>query len=355
MKKVLILKTDGIGDLVLAVSGIRLLAEKFGEEKLIIAVLAVVAPLVRMQFPKAQVLAMPLLAKRKVLNLFVANFFRALPAWGTILRERFSVAVSFRHHRNYLQSFLLFSAGAKELVLSENMLSRGKKNTRDWVERGLAFFWRTPFVGYPAEGRLPLDLEANRRIVSVVLDREVTEAEILPRLEARSAEDADAILLSPLSSTAIKDYPLASWMRVFERLPGEWRAKKICLAGVGSQRVELEKYRKGLEELGYGKVKILETADVAELVEAVAGCGLTLTVDTASAHIACALGRAAVIVFSGLHRGVYGPWVRSERQVWLEAPEVEAGGVVRKKSHWHKAIEPSLVAEEILRVTNGKP
>ncbi len=338
----------------MAVSAIRLLAEKFGEEKLVIAVLSAVAPLARMQFPAAKVLAMPLLSKRRVLNLFAANALRAFPAWLTILREKFSVAVSFRHHRNYLQSFLLFTSGAGELFLTDNMLSHDKKNTRDRVESFLSFLKKNDFVAYPETAILPLDLEANRRVVSSVLGREVLVEEILPKIETRAGKRDGSILFSPLSSTPIKDYPLGSWMRVFGALPEGWKSRPIWLVGSPAQREELGRYLAGLREKGFRESAILETADVAELAGAIAGASLTLTVDTASAHIACACGNAAVILFSGLHRGVYGPWTKNERQVWIEAAEEKPGEGARKKSHWHKAISPDFVASEILRVAGGE-
>jgi len=67
-------------------------------------------------------------------------------------------------------------------------------------------------------------------------------------------------------------------------------------------------------------------------------------VDTAAAHMACALNCPAIILFSGLHRGIYAPWATSSRQVWLEADPPAPGEPPRKKSHWFKGIAADRVA-----------
>ena len=43
---------------------------------------------------------------------------------------------------------------------------------------------------------------------------------------------------------------------------------------------------------------------------------MVMTVDTAAAHFAAGLDRLCVILFSGLHQGMFAPWQRSTRQRW---------------------------------------
>jgi ADP-heptose:LPS heptosyltransferase len=51
--RVFILKPDAIGDFILASGCIRLIAREAGEENVVLAVRADVAPLAKSQFPKA--------------------------------------------------------------------------------------------------------------------------------------------------------------------------------------------------------------------------------------------------------------------------------------------------------------
>jgi ADP-heptose:LPS heptosyltransferase len=59
---------------------------------------------------------------------------------------------------------------------------------------------------------------------------------------------------------------------------------------------------------------------VVEFAEAVGRAELVLTVETATAHLAAALDRPAIVLIGGGHFGQFGPWRRSARQVWLTHP-----------------------------------
>lgn len=350
-KKLFLLKTDGIGDFVLASGAIRKLAAEYGEKNLVIAVLPAVAPLAQTEFPLAEIVELDLLNKRKVLNLFLANLFRVAAPWMRLLRMRFDAVLSLRHQRKYVLSFLLFSLRTKRLLLMENTFSSGKKNTRDFVEHFLSFVRRVRFGRYPeGEEFVPLELEAHRRLVSELLGVRVLRREILPSLSVRTREDSH-VLLCPASSMAGKDYPVDRWLRVFSQLPPGWKNKEIRLVGSSSQVPELQTYQRALVDAGFTAASVHQTPGLKEFVEEIACAGLVLTVDTAAAHIACALDKRTVIIFSGLHRGAYAPWTRSTRQSWIEpgpAPLPGDGPEPGSKSRWHHRISSRSVLETIL-------
>ncbi|HEU4678283.1 MAG TPA: hypothetical protein VFS35_02105, partial [Terrimicrobiaceae bacterium] len=122
--RLFIFKPDGIGDFILVTGAVRLLAAAFGEANLLICVRSVIAPLARSQFPQAVILELPTAVERKVVNLFVRNFFYCLPVWFTLRRTRVDAAVCFRSMRNYLETFLFYSAKAKRFFACENILLR---------------------------------------------------------------------------------------------------------------------------------------------------------------------------------------------------------------------------------------
>ena len=81
--RLFIFKPDGIGDFILVTGAVRLLAASLAKQNLLICVRSVIAPLARSQFPQAIVIELPTAVERKMVNLFVRNFFYCLPLWFT--------------------------------------------------------------------------------------------------------------------------------------------------------------------------------------------------------------------------------------------------------------------------------
>jgi ADP-heptose:LPS heptosyltransferase len=340
-----ILKPDGIGDFVLASGAIRRVAGEFGEEELVLAVLPLVAPLAAMQFPRATVVDLRLLARRRKLNLFLANLLRVAPHWAWLLGRRFDAAISLRHARPYLHSFLLASLRARRLVVVRNQLAAHGEAARSTVE---ALLWRLRRVRplpYPAGIEfVPLEIEAHRRVIGSLIGQPVTWPEVRPVLRATPRGGAD-ILLCPASSKRAKDFPPERWAEVFQNLPPAWRGRRILLAGGPGQEPVLAEFEAALRPGGFAHATTATPMSLPDFTGLVAGASLVLTVDTAAAHIACALDRPCVILFSGTHRGVYAPWTSSDRQVWIEP--VPGGPVPRKKKDWHLGIDLEAVVAAI--------
>ena len=180
-----IFKPDGIGDFFLASGTIRLLAREFGEENLTIAILPIMEPVMRGQFPRAVVVPLPMRTKRVVLNLFVANTLRCFAPWLALRRRHAAVSLSLRNMRNYLQTVLFCSVHSPKRILCSNLLLANGRPVRRWTERIFATLFHLRVIPYPAsvEG-IPSELEAHRLLVSEALDREVGIEEIWPQLRA---------------------------------------------------------------------------------------------------------------------------------------------------------------------------
>jgi len=342
--RVFILKPDGIGDFVLASGALRLLARECGEENLILCVKSLLVPLARSQFPRATVMDLPVAAERKVINLFAWNFIACLPVWWRLRTTPVETAVCLRSMRNYLETFLFLSSQAGRRVASENILLRGKRKVRTMVETTANRFFRTELTPYPETAEeMPMEIEAHRRVAECVLQREVAAAEVLPVLHSSAPTGGEYWICAPITNLASKVYPLAKWGEIFRELQPEAAGKKILLTGSEDQRAMLEELQALLREGGLAKAEVFIPADLVAYVDLIAGAEIMLTVDTAAAHFATALNRPALILFSGLHRGMFGPWRRSERQSWLLA-EVQPEG---KKKKWHAGIAPARAAAEV--------
>ncbi len=348
--RLFVFKPDGIGDFVLATGAIRLLARECGEENLTLCVRTILLPLARDQFPRAAVLELPAAAERRVINLFVRNFFACLPLWGKLRARRFDAAVCFRSMRNYLETFLFYSAGAKRFVACENILLRSGRKVRAAVEGAVVRLMRPELAPYPRSAELPLEIEANRVVVETLLGRPVAPAEVLPDLRAPGTVEGGCWVCAPITNLQSKVYPFARWREIFAGLRPEALTKKIRLVGVKSDVPKLEELLAMLQADGFAGAEIFLPEDLAAFVRVIAGAELMLSVDTAAAHFATALDRPTVVLFSGLHPGMFGPWRRSEKQAWL-LPEIspESG----KKPKWHTGIPPARAAAAVRSVLNA--
>ncbi|MFZ4683880.1 MAG: glycosyltransferase family 9 protein, partial [Terrimicrobiaceae bacterium] len=347
-----ILKPDGIGDFVLASGALRLLARECGEENLILVVKSLLVPLARSQFPRATVIDLPVAAERKVINLFAWNFMVCLPVWWRLRTTRVDAAVCLRSMRNYLETFLFLSSQAGRRVASENILLRGKRKVRTVVETTANRFFRTELVDYPETAeQMPMEIESHRRVMTRLLKREVAESEVLPVLQATASSGGDYWICAPVTNLKSKLYPPAKWGEIFRGLQPEAAGKRILLAGSEDQRASLEELLGVLRENGCTQAEIVFPSDLVEYVNLIAGTEVMLTVDTAAAHFATALDRPTLVLFSGLHRGMFGPWRRSERQSWLSPAIAED----RKKKKWHAGLAPERAAAEVRALLGLRP
>lgn len=352
MARVFIFKPDGIGDFVLATGAIHALAREFGEKNLILCVKSLLVPLARMQFPQATVLDLPVAAERRVLNLFVRNFAACLPVWWRVSTTPVDVAVCLRSMRNYLETFLYFSARSRRHVACENILLHSGRPVRRMVEAVVGRVMRPELEPYPtAAGEAPMEIEANRRVVERVVNRPVSLPEVLPRLTARPNRAGPYWICAPVTNLASKLYPPARWAELFQLLHPEAAGRTILLTGSKDQRPALEDLCGLLHGSGCQGAEVFFPEDLTDYVNLIAGADLMLTVDTAAAHFATALDRPTLVLFSGLHHGMFGPWRHSARQAWLQ-PEFPPGA---KKKKWHAGITPDRAAAAVRDILRREP
>jgi ADP-heptose:LPS heptosyltransferase len=349
--RLFILKPDGIGDFVLATGGLRLLAAEFGEQNLLICVRSILVAFARSQFPQAEIIELPTAARRKRVNLFARNFFYCLPLLFRLRRTAVDGAVCFRSMRNYLETLLFYSARTKRFFACENILLRPEKKVRAFVEGMAKRLFRSELIPYPTEaGEIPLEIEAHRRLVAGILDRAVAPNEVLPILHSPAEKDTDYWICAPVTD-ASKVYPFALWRDIFCALKPESLQRRILLVGSDDQRSKLTELQALLADAGVARAQAHVPGDLVEFLNLVAGSELLLSVDTAAAHVATALDKPCVVLFSGLHRGMFGPWHRSPKQRWL-LPESPPG---RAKFKWHEGISPARVSAEVRELLRYSP
>ena len=351
--RLFILKPDGIGDFILVTGALQLLASELGEKNLLICVRSVLVPLAKAQFPEARVVELPTAAERKRINLFARNLFYCLPLWFKLRITPVDAAVCFRSMRNYLETFLFYSAKTKRFFGCENILLRsGPKKVRSYVDTAVRKRFHPHLMPYPEEARhFPLEIEAHRRVVAAILERAVEPEEVIPRLRSTMQSTPGGIWICAPITEASKVYPLPLWKEVFAELRPELSGKTILLVGSSDQRAALDELESLLRSAGVENAKVHLPEDLVELLNLIAAAELVMTVDTAAAHFAAGLDRPCVILFSGLHQGMFAPWQRSTRQRWL-LPQPPEG---RTKFKWHAGVHPLRVAATVRELIQLPP
>ena len=296
------------------------MAREYGEENLVLAVLPVMAPVVRGQFPKATLITLPIRKKRILLNVFVANILRCFSSWRRLSATKVDAAVSLRHMRDYLMNVLFFSVRAGKRVVIENQLLGNGRPVRRWTERGFLCLFRPLTLPYPGPSDgVPRELEAHRALLAEVLGRKVAVSEVWPELHAVGALPVSGSywVLAPFANGGGKDYPVSRWAELLEHLGRSPGIPALLLTGSTDQKQRLEEFAASLPRELSGRTRLFLPGDLQQFINLLAGAECVLTVDTAAAHAATALDVRTLVLFSGQHTGTFGPWIRSPRQRWL--------------------------------------
>jgi ADP-heptose:LPS heptosyltransferase len=355
--RLFIVKPDNIGDFVLASGAIRLLGREAGPENVTLCVKSILVPLAKAQYPEMQVIELPVAAKRKVMNLFLRNFLMCLPLLVRLKFTRFDTSVCLRSMRTYLETLVFLLPGARRFVANENILLRSGRRVRIMVENGVNGIRHTELAPYPdAVVDVPLEIEAHRRVVEQVLKRPVNVREVMPQLLLPPKPTADSNgsywVFAPLTSEVKKNYPIAAWIKALELVPIDLLPARILLTGSPDQREALEEFLAAISKSRLRtEAEILLPEDLVKFAGWIGHAGMVLTGDTAAAHFATAMDRRAVVLFSGRHTGMFGPWRRSARQQWL----VPDGPSDKPKPKWHERIAPERAAStlvQLLQVSN---
>ena len=343
--RVFIIKPDAIGDFILASGCVRLIAREIGEENLVLAVRSDVAPLAKSQFPKALVLPLTLREKRRILNVTTVNILHSLPSWLRMLGLRVDAALCLRSMRAYLHTIWFYTPRAMRRIACENLLLARPRVRRPAVENFVTRFFKPTLLPYPAQGKLPTDIEANRSVAEEFLGQKITDAEILPSLILPNPiPRSDRWLLCPFSSSLNKDYPAEKWAAALQILAPERGTSPLHLAAGPNQQEQLAAFAQILRNAGIQNLVLDPPTPLAEFLKSIAAARLVLTVDTAAAHMACALGSPAVIASAGHHPGVYAPYSPNGLQHWIMPPPK------LRKGEWRENLTPENLAITIREI-----
>jgi ADP-heptose:LPS heptosyltransferase len=307
---VAIVKLDRLGDFVLALAAIHALVQHHGAERCLLVVSPVAAPLAAREFPAVARIILP----HSLGHWGALRTARRLR--GAIGRLRVGQVVCLRHQRWDYDELVLSWFNVPVCVRTEDGFARRvhpEFRLYDCLTPG-SFTPETPPVLTAGTGAwLCRELEWHRQVLARVLGRNVDDAEPLPTL--RTEVSATGIVVAPLGSQAIKDFP-APLLRAAVRRATQMLGEPVTFIGEPAQE---ERLRRLAADCRVGAAPITVQAHLAltEYLAAVGRARLVISTDTATAHLAAAFDRPALIALGGGHYGQFGPWRRSSRQQWL--------------------------------------
>lgn len=299
-----ILKLDRLGDAALALGAFRRLLLEFGEHETLLIVSDFAEPLLRAEFPKANFLVLPAFCHR-----YWPDFLTFLWHHGSTLRTlAVENLVSLRHQpSDYLHAIA-------------RLIRPTRCFATHWPDPWNSVDWSFPHAvvsPYPLLGQSTAcaELEAHRRIVALALDREVSPGDVLPAIASVPTLDGAPVLVCPSAGSALREYPpsmLADALRIFQGS----RSTPIhfCLP----PGADPAPWQTALHAAGVACVTWHQPATLVELLHLLANAGLVLAPESAPAHLATAMDKHAVFLLGGGHHGLFAPWAKSSRQIWLD-------------------------------------
>ncbi len=315
---IIIYKVDRIGDFVLATSAIKLLLEHFKPEKCCLLVSDIVYPLAKETFPNTTIKSTPILTNLSTLKALWI-LFHFLKWSRLVVAHRL---INLRHLANN-RDFLLMSC------IKAHSSSGITIDPQHWLARSIPSkplfrysksirVQNTTFSEHNLSEELCLDLRLHQTLLSLVLNKAISDKQILPHIIQKEGEQTNngIIIITPFGSNSITSYPAVSWVKTFLQLQ-DITPYQIGLCGTVSQQHELNEMAKYAKAKGVKNLRILFPETLNDFTKLLSNSPLIISVDTAGAHIATALNRPTIILMGGGRYGYFGAWKRSSRQVWL--------------------------------------
>ncbi len=311
--KVAIFKLDRLGDFTLALGAIRALIRRHGQGECVLFISPPAEELARREFPTEP---------RVVIPPFARDIGAAWPglrsqASGGWWDHSFDLAVSLRHQRSPWQE-LLFSRlrCTKRVAITNQPLSHHPSEQR-WISTSLSKTRPAPIL---AGGSTCLELEAHRQLLELVWDTEVRPQEVVPHLvRPVGLQPNGALLLCPFGSAELRTLPVTVIVAAIK----EFRKSLPLPLRLAAAPTEVKRYTDYADMLvagGLPRPVIVTTPTLEALLCELAGSRVVLTTESAPAHLSVALDQPTVVLLGGGHHGMFGPWTRSQQQVWLTHP-----------------------------------
>lgn len=300
IKKVLLLKPEGIGDLLCATPAVSAIKRNLPRSTITVLCSTLTAPLLRFNPKVDKVFSLDLFWLSPLhLKVSLKSAWKILKSIWQLRKQHFDLIVDFRGDpRNIL--FILFLDGKYRLsyinqglgfLLTNKVLESGEK--QHIVERNLYLLGK--FFPRPKNPKLELFLDKKSRKNSQKI---LKENSLFPK---------DRIIAVHIGFTSPKKaWRIENFLKLIKNLNNLYPHKKIALVGTREDKKNAEALIKTCGSPKVidltGKLKLLETAWLIKRSD------LTIACDSGLAHMATALGTPVVDLIGPSDPVVWGPY-----------------------------------------------
>jgi ADP-heptose:LPS heptosyltransferase len=305
-----IYKVDRLGDFVLSLGAIHAIVDMEGEANCVIIHGAASAQIAAREFPTVARIELPpldgkLWVTRNRLRRLIANEFKS----GGV-----DQLLCLRHFRTLSDEVALQMIPASKVwcIQNSNLVQTSYELVGERFQGDVA-------VRRFSSRATPIDscedLECHRSLLLAWARERTPDLDLKPILDSKRASKEHTLLVAPFGSDRLRDLPIDSVAATIVHAKINLGLSGILLTPPDSI-ARYEAFAGELAKRG-AVVELRVTHTLDELVATIDSGSALLTTETATAHIATALDRPMVCVIGGGHYGLFGPWRRSNRQIWI--------------------------------------
>lgn len=310
--RLVIFKLDHIGDFILATGAIAAItkwARSAGFKRITLVTSTQSETIARVEFPECEVVAIPY-----AFDGFRGGFRECLTAahqqFGPLIGSQ---VVCLRHQRTLIQDLLLTwlrPLRSYGLVDCPFGVPPGFEDIHSFRPTDPAQFPDQPKVG------IPLELSAHAAVVALVAGQSVSPHDIMPRLGSFQTAESGGILVFPCANDPIREYPLHDLAEILLAI-GTSLDEPITIVGGRSDLPTLNTLAGLVSHALPQRVTIETPPSILEATQMIASARLVVGMESGPAHIATAFDKRGIFFLGGGHYGLFAPWQRSSRQIWL--------------------------------------
>ncbi|MFH1282078.1 MAG: lipopolysaccharide heptosyltransferase II [bacterium] len=338
VKKILIVQTAFIGDIVLTVPIAKAIKEKQGDIELHM----LTTPQGKDMLENSAFLDRVLVYDKKGKDRSLKAFFNLI---ASIRKEKYDLALI--PHRSFKSALMMYLAGIKERIGFEN--SQGKM----FLTKILPFTWSMHDLERNNLLLMPLGIDIEKPNFRLDIPADYQE-DIMNKLNKLGINKYDTVIgINPGSVWETKRWPSACFRELITRIINEIKCKVIVFGG----RTDLyfEEELKGAVN-SKNVVSLIGKTTLRDLTQFIARCNIFVTNDSGPMHIAVGLDVATIAIFGATTRdlGFY-PYGNKHRIIEVKIPCRPCGLHGKKrcpKGHFNcmKLITVDRVFDEIKNV-----
>jgi ADP-heptose:LPS heptosyltransferase len=304
-RRVLLIRPDHVGDVVLTSPAVALLRASLPETQLtyLVGPWSLEAARHGPSVQAVRVLAFPGFTRRPNPNL-LAPYALLLREAARLRKARFDAAVVFRPD-HWWGALLALVAGIPVRIGSDVPETRPLLTHALQSPPGTHATERALATARLALGAFNVDAAGVAFSPVFTLSDASTE-------HCSGLEPQRTIAIHPSAGAPLKSWPISSWAHVVDALAG--RGLQVVLTGAPDDRPLLA----AITAKASGSATILAGQSLAATAAVYARCALLVSVDSGAAHLAAAVGTPTVRLYGPAPPDVFGPWpTRPDQQVLL--------------------------------------